>query len=137
MTPSQVGASPQEEGRRRERRFCAEYGAKAVPGSGAMPRAKLDAAMSAILWSLKWTGAKSYRLTAADVREMVVGAEGPGSRGVLPALAVEIAGIGEDLSVLRTRDLIALLRGEVNVRVEPERRVVKRAYAEPRLLRES
>lgn len=123
--------SPQEMGRLFEREFVAEIGGRLVPGSGSTPRAKLDVDQATLLWSLKWTAAESYRLTAADVREAVAGARGPGSRMVLPLLGVRIAGVGESISVARTSDLLAMLRGEVETSFTHARRSERLAAADP------
>lgn len=123
--------TPQDLGRRYEKDFADRYGAKQTAGSGATPRYKLDVDHVSVLWSLKHTEAESFRLTAKDLLDAFAGAEGPGSRMVLPAMAVNVPAIREEVAVVRVRDLLALLRGEVVVNVKPTQRDVKRAFADP------
>lgn len=115
-------SSPQQRGRDWEKQFAATYGGKPVAGSGSGPIYKLDVDHVTILWSLKHTDDESIRLTAKDFRETLAGAEGPGSRCVVPAMALRIGGLDEAVGVLRIRDLLAIARGEIKLELRPTKR---------------
>jgi hypothetical protein len=126
--------TPQELGRQFERDFAEnELGglAKPVPGSGALPQYNLDVDQLSILWSLKHTTHASIRLTEDIILEAFAGAEGPGSRMVIPALALRIGGLDETIAALRMRDLLGIARREIDFSVAPSRRETKRALADP------
>lgn len=123
--------TPQQEGRDYENSLAARYGGKAQPGSGAGDRFKLDWKLGSLLVSAKKTSNESYRLTAKDLREALAGAQGPGGRGEIPAMAIEMEGFPDDVFVLRGQDLRAIFEGEVELSVEPSKRRNKIEAARP------
>jgi hypothetical protein len=125
-----IGRTPQQAGRDYEAELVARYGGKTQPGSGAGPRFKLDYKLGRLLVSAKRTGNESYRLTAVDLRETLAGAQGPGGRGEVPAMAIRMEGFPDDVFVLRGSDLHALLEKEVEVGFEPTKRAAKLAAAD-------
>jgi hypothetical protein len=114
--------TPQEQGRDYEAELAARYGAMQQPNSGAGPKYKLDCKLGSLLFSAKHTTHESYRLTAEDLREALAGAQGPGGRGEVPAMAIKMAGFPDDVFVLRGSDLCALLAGDVEVSFAPPSR---------------
>lgn len=128
---SPTASTPQQRGREFEIEFAHMFGGEPVPGSGSTPRFKLDVDQITILWSLKHTDDESIRLKAEDFREALAGAEGPGSRSVIPAMALRIGGLDEVVGVVRIRDLLAFVRGEVKIEVDPTARDAMRARADP------
>jgi hypothetical protein len=123
--------TPQQEGRDYESELAERYGSKAQPGSGASPRFKLDWKLGGLLFSVKRTTHESYRLTAAELREALAGAAGPGGRGETPAMVIHMEGFPDDVFVLRGSDLRAILEGEVEVTISPGgKRAAKLAAAE-------
>jgi len=125
-----VVRTPQEQGRDYESDLAARYGGQVQPGSGSTPRFKLDWRLGRLLVSVKRTTHESYRLTAADLQEALAGAQGPGGRGEIPAMAIHMEGFPDDVFVLRGSDLRAMLEGDVEVRVEPTRRAARLAAAD-------
>lgn len=123
--------TPQEQGRDYEAELADRYGGSAQPGSGAGHRFKLDWRLGSLLFSAKHTRHESYRLTAAELREALAGAQGPGGRGEVPAMAIRMAGFPDDVFVLRGSDLRALLEGDVEVTLSPSKRASKLAAAAP------
>jgi hypothetical protein len=122
---------PQQKGRAFEKEFAARHGLSTVPGSGATPRFKLDVGSVDLLLSLKWTSAESFRITAADVRETLAGAGGPGGRGQVGLLVARISGLGEEIVIGRESDVFSLLRGDTAVTLRPGARATKLAAADP------
>jgi hypothetical protein len=127
-----IKRTPQQAGRDYEQELAARYGGKAQPGSGATPRFKLDWALNGLLVSAKRTTHRSYRLTAEDLQEALAGAQGPGGRGEIPAMAISMQGFPDDVFVLRGSDLRAILQGEVQVEMAPSKRSSKLSAANPR-----
>lgn len=125
--------TPQEQGRDYEAELAARCGGVPQPNSGAGPRYKLDLKLGALLFSAKHTTNESYRLTAEDLREALVGAQGPGGHGEVPAMAIRMAGFPDDIFVVRGSDLRALLQGEVEVVFTPSKRAAKLAAADGRM----
>lgn len=121
--------TPQQQGRDYEAELAARVGGQVVPGSGASPRYKLDLRLGTVLFSAKHTTHASYRLTAEDLREALAGAQGPGGRGDIPAMAIKMDGFPDDVFVMRGSDLRALLEGEVEVSFAPSKRAQKLAAA--------
>jgi hypothetical protein len=107
-TPQQLGLDYEED-------FAKRYGGSAQPRSGAGPKYKLDWKLGSLLASLKHTMHESYRLTAAELREALAGAQGPGGRGETPAMVIKMAGFPDDVLVMRVSDLEAMLQGETEV----------------------
>jgi hypothetical protein len=107
--------TPQQEGRDYEAELAARLGGKAQPNSGAGPRWKLDLKLGSLLFSVKHTLHESYRLKAEDLREALAGAQGPGGRGEIPAMAIKMQGFPDDIFVLRGSDLTAILEAQVDV----------------------
>lgn len=121
--------TPQQEGRDYEVELAARYGGEVQPGSGSTPRFKLDLKLGSLLISAKHTRHESYRLTAAELREALAGAAGPGGRGEIMMMAIEMQGFPDDVFVMRGSDLHALLEGEVDVTIAPSKRAQKLAAA--------
>lgn len=124
--------SPQQAGRGYEERFAERYGFRLMPASGATPRYKLDVGQVEVVASLKHTTKESFRITAADLRELAAGAGGPGGRGQLGVLVAEIEGIEEEVATMRLSDLFALLRGEIRIDLQPSLLQRKLAQADAR-----
>lgn len=124
--------TPQQQGRDYEAELAARLGGKAQPASGATPRFKLDLKVASLLFSAKHTEHESYRLTAKDLNEMVAGAQGPGGRGEIPAMAIRMQGFSDDVFVLRGSDLRAILESETDVAFTPSKRASKLAAAKKR-----
>jgi hypothetical protein len=110
--------SVQEQGRDYERELAQRYGGSEQPNSGAGPRFKLDWKLGSLLFSAKHTKHESFTLKAADLREALAGAQGPGGRGEIPAMAIRMEGFPDDVFVLRGSDLRALLEGDVEAPVQ-------------------
>jgi hypothetical protein len=117
--------TPQEQGRAYEAELAARYGGRAQPGSGAGPRFKLDWKQGELLASVKHTTHESYRLTAADLRELLAGSQGPAGRGERGIMVIGMAGFPDDVFVVPGDVMRALLEGEVEVRLEPTKRAAK------------
>jgi hypothetical protein len=128
--PRQI--TPQERGRDYERELAARYGGRPQPASGATPLFKLDWKLGNLLVSAKRTMARSYRLTADELQEALAGAQGPGGRGEIPAMAIRMEGFPDDVFVVRGSDLRAMLEREVEVSFEPGKRAAKLAAASRR-----
>lgn len=124
------------DGRSFEDDFAQATGAKLVPASGATPFAKLDVDALAILFSLKSAPtAESYRLTAADIREVLRAVDGPNGKNVLGAMAIRFNGIPEDVAVIpRMSDFFRLLRGEIELPANATKGDVRRRMADTSLL---
>lgn len=127
--------TPQELGRDYEQDFARRYGGTAQPQSGAGPKFKLDWKLGGLLASLKHTKHRSYRLTAEELQEMLAGAQGPGGRGEIPAMAIKMDGFPDDVFVLRGSDLRAMFEGEAETAVvfTPTKRSARLAAAAPRI----
>jgi hypothetical protein len=119
--------TPQQDGRDYETELAARYGGKVQPGSGAGHRFKLDWKLGSLLVSAKRTLHESYRLTAADLREALAGARGPGGRGEVPAMVIKMEGFPDDVWILRGEDVRAIFEGEVELAIEPSKRQSKLA----------
>lgn len=127
-----IHRTPQEQGRDYERDLAARLGGKAQPASGATPLFKLDLKLGCLLFSAKHTQHESYRLTAENLREALAGAQGPGGRGEIPAMAIRMQGFPDDVIVMRGSDLRSILQGEVDVELPSTRRSAKLAAADRR-----
>jgi hypothetical protein len=127
-----IGRSPQQLGRDYEAELAARVGGKAQPASGAGPKWKLDWRLGSILFSVKHTLAKSYRLSAKELQEALAGAQGPGGRGEIPAMCIRMDGFPDDVVVMRLSDLQSFFEGEVAVDVVPSKRQAKLAAANGR-----
>jgi hypothetical protein len=121
--------TPQQAGRDYERELAERYGGTPQPGSGATPRFKLDWKVGQLLVSAKRTKHRSYRLTAEELQEALAGAQGPGGRGETPAMAIRMEGFPDDVFVLRGSDLQQIMTGEVQVTMDPSKRLRKLAAA--------
>lgn len=122
----------QQRGRDYDSEFAQRYGGAVQPGSGAGHRFKLDCKLGQLLVECKRTAHESYRLTAAELRKALAGAQGPGGRGEIPAMAIDMAGFPDDIFILRGSDLRAILEGEVDVTIAPSKRTSKLAAAKNR-----
>lgn len=130
-----MSKTPQEEGIDFEGRFAKKFGGKLVPRSGAGIYHKLDVRDNKFLWSLKWTGKESFRITKAIWKEVNDEVYGPGGLGLdfMPGLAIELE--GETYALLKMDDLVGLLESDVKV-FSPTKKSELRARASvPRLLR--
>lgn len=119
--------TPQQQGRDYETELAARFDGVAQPASGATPRWKLDLKLGSLLFSVKHTEHESYRLTAKDLNEALAGAQGPGGRGEIPAMAIRMQGFPDDVFVLRGSDLRAILENETEVSFTPSKRSQKLA----------
>jgi len=118
-----IRRTPQQIGRDYEFELAERYGGTPQPASGAGPRFKLDCKLGSLLVSAKRTTHESYSLKAAEMREALAGAQGPGGRGEVPAMAIRMEGFDDDLFALRGSDLLEILQGEVEVELAaPNRR---------------
>jgi hypothetical protein len=120
-------STPQQQGRDYESELAERVGGVAQPNSGAGPRYKLDLKLGSLLFSAKHTTHESYSLKASDLREALAGAQGPGGRGEIPAMAIRMEGFPDDVFVMRGSDLRAALEGEVDVQMAPTKRAAKLA----------
>lgn len=128
-----IKRTPQQAGRDYEHDLAQRLGGRPQPNSGAGVRYKLDLKLSSILFSVKHTEHESYRLTAANLREALSGAQGPGGRGEIPAMAIRMQGFPEDVFVLRASDLVEILQGDVELEpTVPSRRQARLAAARAR-----
>jgi hypothetical protein len=121
--------TPQQQGRDYEAELAARYGGKAQPASGATPRWRLDLKLGSLLFSVKHTTHESYRLTAAELREALEGAQGPAGRGEVPAMMIKMEGFSDDVWILRGSDMHALFEGDVEFSIAPTKRSAKLAAA--------
>ena len=127
--------TPQDEGRKFEGNFAKLFGGKEVPGSGNGRFFKLDVRDSKFLWSLKWTGKKSFSIKNDDLKEVEKEVYGPGGLGheYVPGLATELE--GEIYATIKMDDLVKLLEQDAKV-FEPDKARAKRERAKvPSLLR--
>ena len=119
-------STPQEDGNAYEERLASLLGAKVQPGSGSQWFAKLDVDVASIMFSLKHTGKQSLTVTKGILAEAIHHATKMGSKGAIPAVAVDIA--GEDFVVLRANDFARLM--EEDAKFVPQAKAdVKRARA--------
>ena len=126
----------QEEGREFEGSFSGKYGGDKVPGSGNGKFFKLDVRDSKFLWSLKWTGKKSFSFKKSDLKEVEDEVYGPGGLGheYVPGLATELE--GEIYATIKMDDLVKLLEQDVKI-FQPDKATVKRQRANtPSLMRD-
>jgi len=121
--------SAQQEGRDYEGELAERLGGKVQPGSGSTPLYKLDLKLGSVLFSVKHTRHQSYRLTAEELNEALAGAQGPGGRGEIPAMAIRMDGFPDDILVFRGSDLRAILEQDVEVVITPSKRATKLAAA--------
>jgi hypothetical protein len=121
--------TPQQEGRDYDSELAARYGGRAQPGSGSGPLFKLDCRIGVLLVEGKRTRHESYRLTAAELRKALAGAQGPGSRGEHGVMAIDMAGFPDDVFVVPGQTMRAILSGEVSVEFAPTRRAARLAAA--------
>jgi len=127
--------TPQQEGIEFEKRFAKKYNSNQQPRSGAGTYYKLDVRDTKFLWSLKWTGNKSYSLKTDDLKEVENEVYGPGGIGLefVPGMAVELQ--NEVYAVLKMDDLVKLLEQDIKV-FKTDKASEKRARAAtPRLFR--
>jgi hypothetical protein len=108
-----VAETPQERGRKFEKRFAEMFGAKIQVGSGNQWFAKLDVDAGSILWSLKSTSKKTLNLSRATLSEAIREA---GKKGMIPGWAGEVD--GETLVVLRADDLARLFEEGATLRTQ-------------------
>jgi hypothetical protein len=121
--------TPQQAGRDYDSELAQRYGGVPQPGSGAGVHFKLDCKIGQLLVEGKRTTHESYRLTAAELRKALAGAQGPGGRGEIMAMAIDMAGFPDDVFVIRGSDLMSILQGEVEVSFAPGKRASKLAAA--------
>lgn len=125
----------QQKGREYEDEFEKQFGGKTQPGSGNGVFHKLDVRDSKFLWSLKWTGKKSYSIKREDLKEVDNEVYGPGGLGheYIPGLAINLE--GENYAVLKMDDLVKLVEQDAKV-FEPDKARAKREKAKiPSLFR--
>lgn len=128
--------TPQEEGIAFEKRFAKKFGGEEVPRSGAGIYHKLDVRDNKFLWSLKWTGNKSFSITSKIWKEVHDEVYGPGGLGLdfMPGLAIELE--GETYAFLKMDDLVDLLESDVKVFSPTKKSELRAKAAVPRLLRQ-
>jgi hypothetical protein len=132
-----------ENGNQFERDFCARIGGELTPGSGNKWYAKLDVDSGTILWSLKsatTSGGKpavSYLLSIHEFNEAIEASRGPGSRDIIPGMAIRIGGV-LDIVAMRVDDLLEILREPERFRLKTESKgeLKARRARTPALLRE-
>lgn len=93
-----------------EEEFAELTGSDQVPASGAGHFAKMDAEGMEVLWSLKSTTKKTFKLDGALIDECIKAVSAPGGKGgdVIPGWAIRFAG-ADDLVCLRLEDFIRVL----------------------------
>jgi hypothetical protein len=121
--------TPQQAGRDYELELVQRYGGTPQPASGATARYKLDWKLGKLLVSAKRTKHESFSLKAADLRETLAGAQGPGGRGEHGVMAIDMAGFPDDVFIVPGSVMRALLAGEVEATVAPTKRALKLAAA--------
>ena len=104
-----------EEGRKYEKHIAARLGGKLVPGSGNQWHSKLDLGARKFVFSAKWTGLTSFKITKALVDEIRAPIVGPGGLGPdwTGALVIHVGGV--DYAVLALDDLIGALKDDVRI----------------------
>lgn len=130
-------STPQEKGRAYERRFAKARGAEPVPQSGAGIY-KLDAGQRQLLWSLKWTGARSFRVDEEMLRELDRATSGAGGIGhdVTGLLVVRLEPLDREVFVGDVDDIVRLLESDAQL-IPPSKDTMKRARSRvPGLFRE-
>lgn len=133
------GTTPQEAGFDFEEHFAKLFGVEPTLGSGNQWFAPLDVGDVQFLFSCKWTGAESFRMSRALMVEVQKAINGPGGRGgdTIPGVATHLDESGETLVTLRAEDLLRLLQTGDYKYVVPSKGEQKRARASvPALLRE-
>lgn len=133
------GSTPQEEGRRYESFWAKLFGTTPTRGSGNQWFAPLDVGDVAFLFSCKWTGSESFRVSKDLITEVVQAINAPGGRGgdTIPGLAFAIDEGAEVLVTLRAEDLLRLLKTGDFKYLVPSKGEQKRARARvPGLLRD-
>ncbi len=83
------GKTPQEKGRRYEKKLAKKLGVKAQPGSGAFPLYKEDIELDDCLIQVKTTTKKSYTLKNDDLKTLVRNAT---KVGKIPVMVINIGG---------------------------------------------
>lgn len=126
-------STPQQAGRDYDAELAARYGGRAQPQSGAGPLYKLDCKIGDLLIEGKRTPYESYRLTAAELRKVFAGTQGPGGRGEHGVMAIDMVGFPDDVFVVPGAVMRALLEGKVQAEVAPGKRSSKLAAARRRL----
>ncbi|KKM19224.1 hypothetical protein LCGC14_1657830 [marine sediment metagenome] len=81
--------TPQEKGRRYEKKLAKKLGVKAQPGSGAFPFYKEDIELDKCLIQVKHTGKKQFTLKADDLKTLVRSAV---KIGKAPIMIVKLGG---------------------------------------------
>jgi hypothetical protein len=110
-------------GREFEDRFAESIGGTVVPNSGQGRWAKMDVRGLRILFSCKWTGKDSRRVSEVEFDEVMRAVRGPGGVGgdVLPAMAIGLgsrtyvvmeAGDFADLVINREPEVVTMDRSE-------------------------
>jgi hypothetical protein len=122
-----------EAGRQFERQVAKLMGADLVPNSGACWWAKLDLGRHKLVFSLKWTGKKTFTLTKGLLDEVRAALVAPGGLGAdwTGGWIVEVD--GQALAIMRVEDLIELLRDDARV-FSPSRSRERRMRANRKLL---
>ena len=120
-----------------ERDFARSTGATLQPASGNKWYARLDNKHADLIWSLKSAPtARSFRVTAEMIQEMLEAAAGPGGTGRMGLMAIRFQGIPEDLTLGLTSDFFRILRGEVQLPPATSKGETNRAIADtPFLMR--
>lgn len=81
--------SPQDKGRRYEKKLAKKLGVKPQPGSGAFPFYKEDIELDKFLIQVKTTTKKSYSLKDDDLKTLVRNAT---KVGKIPVMVINIGG---------------------------------------------
>jgi hypothetical protein len=128
----------QNEGRDFEKRFAKEFGLKTVPGSGSGAFYKLDNEGKRMILSLKWTSAKSFRVSKDILDEAEEAVYGPGGVGgdYVPAVVTNVE--DESFITFRASDLLRLFKEAPSLWTSEEasKKDVKKARAKvPSLFR--
>ncbi len=126
----------QDEGRVFEKQFAESLGTKPQKGSGNIWTARLDVADGAILWSCKWTGDQSFRLSMSLMKEAQDAITGQGGMGgsTIPGVATCVD--DEVLVTLRAEDFLRLVTDNVKY-IVPSKGEAKRSRSRiPALLRD-
>lgn len=124
-------STPQQRGREFEAEWAEVFGVKPQRGSGNLYYAQLDVDdRGSILWSVKHTDDKSFRLTETMIRESREATMGPGSSGDrIPGIAIRIGGIGQLRVDMDARDFMRLITEGARY-VKPSKMQQKRALAD-------
>jgi hypothetical protein len=104
-----------KEGRSFEEQFAKRMGAELVPNSGAGWFAKLDVGARKFIWSLKWTGKRTFTMTPELMKEAQHAVVGPGGLGADYTGGVVTSIGGEEYVTIRVDDFVDLVRDEVKL----------------------